>query len=195
MTRVIGIDPSMTSAGVAFIDFGLSGFSATTFCAQSAPVKRKKGESTKQTLDERYARLTCLVTEVLDPAHLVKPALAVIEEPLYGTPGGASFDRAGLWWLLVSRLLRLDVPVAQVNVTTRRMWATGNRAAGKGSVSATMARMWPDVPPETEDDEWDALVFATMGAQFLGLLPVELVRHREQLDKVTWPAMVAEVGV
>jgi hypothetical protein len=47
--------------------------------------------------------------------------------------------------------------------------------------------MWPSIDPGITDDEWDALALATMGAQHLGLVPVELTRHRGQLAKVSWP--------
>ena len=41
------------------------------------------------------------------------------------------------------------------------------------------------------EDEWDAAALASIGAQHLGWLPVDLARHREQLAKVAWPELVS----
>jgi Holliday junction resolvasome RuvABC endonuclease subunit len=184
--RVIGIDPSLTSTGVAVID-GAAALTARTGCIESKPPKRARGDKTRATIAERTERLTAIADEVMSWALAGHTAIAVIEEPVHGIKGGSIWDRAGLWWSIVSRLQRADIPVVQVNSTTRRIWATGTAGAGKAPVSVHMARMWPDIPADLSDDEWDALVFASMGAQHLGWLPIDLSRHREQLGKVVWP--------
>jgi hypothetical protein len=51
--------------------------------------------------------------------------------------------------------------------------------------------MWPQLDAGISDDEWDAMVFVSMGGQHLGWLPIELQRHREQLAKVMWPLFPA----
>lgn len=192
--RVLGIDPSTTSTGVALLDHTTRGLTLGTFRVESKPPKRTKGDKTKPTIAERDARLGRIADLVVEHAK-AGTTLALIEEPTYGAGReNGTWDRAGLWWLVVSRLMRLDVPVVQVNSTTRRIWATGHAGAGKSPVSVHMSRLWPDLPLDLCDDEWDAVVFASMGAQHLGWLPVELARHGEQLAKVVWPDFPAGVA-
>lgn len=190
--RIIGIDPSLTSTGVAVID-GAAILHARTDRIESSPPKRAKGDKTRATLPERSARIAAITAAVMEWAPLGMTALALIEEPIHGVTGGSVWDRAGLWWSIVTRLQRADVPVVQVNSTTRRIWATGSNSGSKSPVSVHMS-MWPDVDPGVSDDEWDALVFATMGAQHLGWFPAELARHHDQLAKVVWPDVPAPIG-
>lgn len=190
MTRVLGIDPSLTSTGVALIDADLR---ATTYRVESAPPKRGRGDKTAPTLPERRERIRAVVeraTELVLPAH-PRVDLAVIEGPSYGSVGAGQWERGWLWGAIVDRLILAEVPVAVVPPTVRAKWATGSGAAGKSPVAVHLSRMWPNVPEDVSDDVWDALALASIGAQHVGLLPVELVRHREQLDKVAWPELVA----
>lgn len=190
--RILGIDPSLTRTGVAVVYGGRLEVTAYTDRFESGPPKRAKGDKTRATIAERSARIAELADCVLEHARDV--TLALIEEPIHGVKGGSIWDRAGLWWSIVSRLQRADIPVVQVNSTTRRIWATGTAGAGKSPVSVHMSRMWPDLDAGLSDDEWDALVFASMGAQHLGWMPIELARHREQLAKVVWPDVPAGVA-
>jgi Holliday junction resolvasome RuvABC endonuclease subunit len=191
--RILGIDPSLTSTGVACID-GAATIWARTDRIESKPPKRAKGDKTRATIPERATRIRDISDGVMAWALAGHTSLALIEEPIHGVKGGSIWDRAGLWWSIVSRMQRADIPVVQVNSTTRRIWATGTAGAGKSPVSVHMSRMWPDLDPGLSDDEWDALVFASMGAQHLGWLPVDLARHREQLAKVVWSDVPAGVA-
>lgn len=193
--RILGIDPSLQSTGVAALDnLGGGGVPrCSTIAIESKPPKRAKGDKTRATIAERSARLALVADGVMEVALAAPTCLALVEEPIHGVKGGSIWDRAGLWWLIVSRLERADIPVVQVNSTTRRLWATGTAGAGKAPVSVHMSRMWPQLDAGISDDEWDAMVFVSMGAQHLGWLPVELQRHREQLAKVTWPDFPAGI--
>ena len=186
--RILGIDPSLTSTGVGCVYTGSNragGLNAVTNRVESSPPKRAKGDKTPATLTERYERLHAICAGVIQETNGV--ALAVIEGPSYASAGAGTWDRAGLWWRIVGRLQAGDVPVVVVPPKTRAVWATGSGAAGKSPIAVHLSRMWPDVEPGISDDEWDALALATMGAQQLGWLPIELARHREQLNKITWP--------
>lgn len=198
MKRILGIDTSLTSTGVACIYDGAlraGGTDAVTHCLESAPVKRAKGDKTPQTIAERNTRLCELADSIVECAgHPDDCRIAVVEAPSYGSVGGSTWDRAGLWWMVVSRLMRKDVPVVIVPPKTRALWATGSGASGKAPVAVHLSRLWPDIDPGVTDDEWDALALASMGAQHLGWMPIELARHREQLAKVVWPDVPAGVA-
>lgn len=191
--RVVGVDLSMTSTGVAEV---FPDGTVKTHRIESEPPKRAKGDKTPPTMRERYQRLHRVEGDIAGIAlfhpryitsHLDYPALIVIEAPSYGSTGAGTWDRAGLWWMVVDRLSDRDrVPVI-VPPKTRALWATGSGAAGKSPIAVHLSRMWPDVDPAISDDEWDALALASMGAQRLGWIPTELARHREQLARVDWP--------
>jgi Holliday junction resolvasome RuvABC endonuclease subunit len=188
---VLGIDPSLTSTGVAVIsDRG----GASTFRVESKPPRRARGDKAPATVAERHARISAIVRAVADISADSLVALAAIEGPSYASAGTGTWDRAWLWGSVVSGLARRDIPVAIVPPKTRALWATGSGAAGKAMVAVAMTRMWPDVDLATSEDEWDALVLASMAAQQLGWLPVDLSRHAEQLRKVPWPDGIETVA-
>lgn len=193
--RVLGIDTSLTCTGVAVITGTAAGVTVTTHTVETAPPKRAKGDKTPATVRERYERLQAIRDLGLPVVRGRFADLAVVEAPSYGSVGGSTWDRAGAWWFVVGRLLAgaLSTPVAIVPPRTRALWATGSGASSKAPVAVHLSRMWPDVDPGISDDEWDALALASMGAQYLGLLPVELARHREQLGKVIWPVVLEGV--
>lgn len=187
--RILGVDPSLTSTGLALLDQG-SALSVRTVRVQSGPPKRAKGDKSPVTLAERYTRLRAIGDEVM-PYVVDSTVLAVVEGPSYASAGAGTWDRAGVWWHLVSRLQARQVPVAMVPPTVRAKWATGSGAAGKSPVAVHLSRMWPHLDADLSDDEWDGVCLASIGAQHLGWLPVDLARHREQLQKVAWPELVS----
>lgn len=181
MSYVVGIDPSLTATGFGYI-YASSG-------AAHTQVVITRGHRA-DTLPDVCGRLDTITAQVTWLAS--ECALAVIEGPSHGSRGGSSWDRAGLWWRLVHRLLRLEIPVAVCPPTVRAKWATGKGNAGKGLVSVAMARLWPDMSEQTSDDEWDALALATIGAQQLGWAVPTRAHHADCLAKVSWPDGLAE---
>lgn len=191
--RILGLDISLTSTGVAVITTGPFGTSVATHTIETAPPKRAKGDKTPATVPERRERLRTISDLGLSFTP-VCPDIAVLEAPSYGSVGGSTWDRAGAWWLVVDRLHSCGIPVAIVPPKTRALWATGSGASSKSPIAVHLSRMWPDVDPGISDDEWDALALATMGGQHLGAIPVELARHREQVAKIAWPDIPAGVA-
>ena len=195
--RILGIDPSLTCTGVAIIDDNhRAGLKVTTHTVETTPPKRAKGDKTPATIGERRQRLRTIRDLALPVVRGRLADLAVIEAPSYGSVGGSSWDRAGAWWLIVDRLLSggMSVPVAIVPPATRSVWACGSGKASKSPIAVHMSRMWPDIDPTITDDEWDALALASMGAQHLGVIGTDLVRHWEQLAKIAWPEYPAGVA-
>lgn len=111
-----------------------------------------------------------------------------------GSHGGSPWDRAGLWWRIVHRLLGADIPVAVCPPTVRAKWATGvggGPKATKALVAVAVARLWPDVDAAS-DDEWDALAMASLGAQHLGLDVPTRAHHSACRASVAWPDSIME---
>lgn len=171
--RVVGLDLSLRATGVAG-----PGWSDTI---------RSTGR-TRDALPVRRARLRALRAEGLDAVG--HPDLVVVEGPSYGSTGAGTWDRAGLWWLVVDALYRRDVPVAIVPPSCRALYATGRGNAGKQAVLDAVRDRYGIEPGD--DNQADAYVLAAMGCDWLGAPLVEVpTAHRRALDSVEWPAAAA----
>lgn len=183
MTAVIGLDLSLTATGLAAVTSD-GGFTVTTVGSTG-----KRAD----TLTDRDRRLVDLVRRIgLFLQEWDDYTLAVIEGPSVMSKGGSNWDRAGLWWLTVQMLDPARTAVAAP--TTVKKWAAGRGNADKAAVAVGVARLWPEAEP-TNDNEFDALAMATMGAQKLGLAVPSRAHHMDALVKVAWPAdLVVEVS-
>lgn len=176
--RVVGVDPSLTSTGIAVV---YASGEVSTECVNT--VGRRS-----DSLAERAARIRRIASAVgafvpsLDGTHDPGPLLLVVEGPSHGSRGGSSWDRAGLWWQLVQCAIRRRVPVAVCPPSVRAMWATGNGRADKAAVASAVTRM-TGVEFETSDAA-DAAALAWMGAMWLGWTTGP---RTELLAKVAWP--------
>lgn len=180
---VVGIDPSLTSTGVAVIhpEHGVHLHRI-----------RSKGAKTA-TLAERSIRLNDLAGNVLhwcDGADLV-----VIESPAYSNSLGSMHDRSGLWWLLVRELQHYrDISVLEVPPTTRAKYATGRGNAGKDEVLAAVIRRHPTLDI-TGNDVADALTLAAIGTRLLHwpLEPTLTAAPLSALTKLQLPNALSDV--
>lgn len=172
--RVVGLDLSLTSTGVALIKDG--GF---------AVVDRITSKPKGSDLIARWERLYFLRQAIFQEVHGAD--LVVVEGLAYGSVSPHATERAGLWWFAVDYPLRHDQLVAVVPPACRAKYATGKGNAGKDAVLAAVVRRYPDVAVEG-NDEADALVLAAMGARWLGH-PIDDVpaAHLTALDKCLWP--------
>ena len=175
--RIVGLDMSLASTGIA-VHYPDGRLTTATIAS-----KGKRDDN----LAERRNRIHGIVEKVVE--YYGTTDLIVIEGPAGVAPGGSTWDRAGLWWAVVSRVGKY-CPVAVVGPTTRAKWATGNGRADKAAVAVAMARRAPDVEL-ANSDEADALALAWMGAQRLGWRPVRSQVERACLGVAKWPAEVA----
>lgn len=171
--RVIGIDLSLTCTGLS------DGFQA--WCHPTHG--RATDDLTAR--DDRLRRITDTVMAYVSPA--VRTNLVVLEGPSHNSRHGNAWDRAGLWWRLVHRLLAQDVPLAVAPPACRAKYATGKGNAGKDAVLLAASRRWPDCPI-SNNNEADALVLAQMGLDWLGRPTVPMpATHKAALTGVAWP--------
>ncbi|GMA31586.1 crossover junction endodeoxyribonuclease RuvC [Litorihabitans aurantiacus] len=155
--RIVGIDPSLTSTGIAVVD-----------TVRGITTHRVRSKGAKDaTLAERARRLRHLADDVITITTAGITALVVIESPAYSNSLGSMHDRSGLWWLLVNELRSQGIPVLEVPPTTRAKYATGRGNAGKDEVLAAVIRRHPDVDV-TGNDIADALTLAAIGARLTG---------------------------
>ena len=177
MAVILGVDPSLTSTGIARVDTE-DRLAPETWTITSTG---HKGD----TLAQRCDRLTAIADEIA----LYECDIVVIEAPSLGQARqGGTLDRNGLWWLIVSRLDRFDhLPVVAVPPASLKRYATGKGNATKEAMVAAAARRLPHVDTGDQADRVDALWLAAMGADAYGCPLVDLpITHRAALDGVVW---------
>ncbi|MFJ6707004.1 MULTISPECIES: hypothetical protein [unclassified Streptomyces] len=175
---VRGLDLSLTGAGVAGAGW-----------AQTLGSKGKRSD-TYAMRRARLDRLAGRIVETVGPAEL-----AVVEGPAYSRGAGAgTWDRAGLWWLVVDKLAAREVAVAVVSPTARARYATGNGRAGKQAVLDEAGLRYGVAL--RNDNEADAYVLAAMGHDWLGDPLAEAPEsHRAALARVEWPELLPPPAV
>ena len=182
MQRVVGLDLSPTSTGIAVITRRVDG---TTVANTSRVISSGHGNDP---LEITWHRLNTIRDDVIRPVATCQ--LVVVEEPAYSRNGGRKLDTYGLWWQVVGRLMDMGVPVVCCPSTTNKRFATGNGQADKTAVSAAMVRAWPEWRATTTGkghaDEGDALSLAHLAAVRLGWQVPTLKRHLDCLDAVKW---------
>lgn len=155
----VGLDLSLTSTGIATIH----GDNITTRAVES------KGKKTDD-LFARSMRLSSIVTEIAAAAGAAD--VVAIESPAYGQTTGSHHDRSGLWWLVVDMLNTMtEARIVEVTPQKVKKYATGKGNASKDAVLLSVARRYPHVDIQS-NDEADALVLAAMVARMDGM-PVE----------------------
>lgn len=176
---VVGLDLSLTGTGVASNVRGVDLVESTGH----------KGDS----LVQRHKRLQNLTVDILgafvdlDDVTCDQPSLVVIEQPAFSRTQGSQHDRSGLWWLVVSTLHDLDIPVAEIVPGQLKKYATGKGGAGKDVVLAEVVRRFPEYTGNNNNTA-DAYVLMAMGLDHLGHPLVDLPKtHRDALDAVRWP--------
>lgn len=196
---VVGLDLSITSTGVATVAYdptdGRHTVELQTITSAPAPKPRDaKGKLEPQTLADREQRLTRLRQAIVGQCRGAD--LVCVEGPSFGSNNSGTWDRAGLWWLVVTGLARLEVPHVDVPPATVKKFACDKGNGGKADVAAGITRLWPNEYPHG-DDQMDALTLASIGlvlsvprvtADTVGMPFRVLERHREAIAKVLLPA-------
>lgn len=180
--NIVGIDPSLTAAGIAILS------SPATADTPNAPRLASVGASGKRgaSLPERSIRVgdqTARILKAMPPSV----RLVVIEALPLGVPNpnAASLyqERAALVIRLVEWLARRKIPVVDVSTSTLKKFATGNGRAEKAEVVDAMRSLWPHAVVR-DDNQADALALATAGAMYLGWHEPELPHHYE--PNINW---------
>ncbi|ORM04570.1 crossover junction endodeoxyribonuclease RuvC [Prescottella equi] len=185
MTTVVGVDPSLTAAGIAVIKHPQHSGTPNVPKLVCVGASGQNGDS----LPTRSIRVADQCERIL---RAMPPSvrLVVIEALPFTPPKNAGMyqERSALVLRLVEFLARRRIPVVDVNVSTLKLWATGNGRAEKTEVLDAMQTLWPHARIGKNNNLSDALGLATMGAQELGWYPPELPHHFT--PNVKWPAGV-----
>lgn len=179
---VIGLDLSLTGTGVC--RFPLNGTPVLNTIGSKGTAKDSCG-----TRAYRLQVLRDLILAATGPAFDIAPDLVVVEGPSIGSNNPHTWDRAGLWWHVVGALYERKVPTAIVPPSTLKKWATGKGNADKSTVAAGVTRLFPDAEC-SNDNEFDSLCLAAMGAQHLGYDVPRRAHHESALGGAEWPPIM-----
>jgi Holliday junction resolvasome RuvABC endonuclease subunit len=189
---VLGIDPSQTAAGIAIIAGGPRHANRPILIRDVGDHGHRTDPWTRRA--RRIVAQVRRIIAVVDQAALdgADYRLAVIEGPAYANKLPSQFDRAGVFWGLVSALDNRKIPIAVIPPTTRAMFATGHGHADKSLVVTETRAIWADpliTAAILNDNHADALNLASMGVMHLGWsLPfTPRRRHVENITKCEWP--------
>lgn len=183
--RIVGIDWSLTGAGVARVIDG-------NIRTQRFSSVGHKGDS----LDSRLARIRLQVRRVRDFALAGHEQiegepmpLFVIEAPAFAANGGLSDERAGGRWILIHLLRKAGLVVEVAPTTAKSYMCSNGRASKEDMISGVTHALNVRV---SSHDEADALTLAAMGSRRLGR-PLEVRTSRIRvtaLESVQWPQLV-----
>lgn len=177
-TDIAGIDPSLTSTGIALMREG----HITTDRIRSTGKKT----DTWNMRGNRINKLATTITERIPPNTLV-----IIESPSYGSISTSAHDRSGLWWAIHQKLTAKGCDIIPATPAQRMMYATGKgggKDAGKDNVLAHTIRRYPNIDI-TGNDIADAVIFLAIGARLTGN-PIETSlpqTHLNALNKLALP--------
>lgn len=174
---VVGIDPSLTSTGVAVIDTESGEISAVRIATKAS------GDD----LANRSRRIDAIANVVLDTVLFCD--VAAVEGPSYAQRhAGSAHDRSGLWWAITGSLVGYGSPVVEVPPTVRAKYATGKGNAPKDAVMLAAAKRYPGADIDGNDTA-DAVILAAIGARLAGH-PIDdpmPATHLAALTKLRWP--------
>ena len=154
MSRVVGLDLSLTGTGIASI--GEFGFDAVETI--KTPAAKIKGH-------DRLAKILDQIT-----SHVLGADLVVVEGPSFGSQGDALHQMGGLWWMVSHRLWRLGVPYRVASPSQVKKYATGKGGgpdAGKDAVVIAVTKRYPEAGVK-DNNQADAVVLAAIGRRLLG---------------------------
>src|SRR5690349_20842718 len=123
MTRILGLDVSLTATGLAGMELTDNGWTLETDVFKTKP---HPSGNTRFLLNRmNMIRSFCRNTVTWD-------TLVMMEGPAFASVGSASKDLMGLWWLVYDGVCGVSQNVVIVPPSTLKKWATGKGNASKG---------------------------------------------------------------
>jgi len=152
---VCGVDPSLTSTGLAKI--------SGTEILDTALIKTSgKAEVPYRERSQRITRIAGGGATFFAGANLV-----VIEGPSFRSVSTSTWERAALFYRTLEHFLGADIPFAVAPPKSAKKWASGAGNAGKEAVMDCLVNVFGDFDAPSFDVS-DALALAGMGAHHLG---------------------------
>lgn len=172
MIRLVGVDLSLTSTGVARLTLDGTGTTSHTEVVGYTLAK----DATLQQRAERVWRVAYGVLELTVPGGTARnpPDLLAVEGPAHAANDPGAGELHGLRWAVYRHWTRHAVPFVEVNPSTLKLYATGNGRAEKTLVVQAIRRHYGDrfdIPLRKVDgreDVADAIALVAMAARSIG---------------------------
>ena len=165
--RVLGIDLSLTSSGIAIIA------NHRVWCTTLKP--KASGHDRLELICEK-------ITDWAADADLI-----LIEAAVSLPKGGNAIIMGGAWWVVTHALWHEAQDYVVVQPSQLKKYASGKGNASKDMVGYEAVRRFPGVMI-TDNNQADALWLAHMGCDWLGWPMITLPQlNRTALDTITWP--------
>lgn len=190
MIRLVGLDLSLTSTGIARLqlnDDGTVAGSHTVVVGYPLP--------DDATLEQHAARIVAVARGVLDevvpPLGRNAPDAVAVEGPAYGSNVPGAAIRHALRWRVYSHLFRHDVQLVEVAPATLKLYAAADGRASKPTVVQSIRKHYGhlfDIPLRKaggREDVADAIALVAMAARAIGH-PIDL-DHPTRLRAVRTP--------
>ena len=173
--KVLGIDPSLTSTGLALVEGGR--------------VIRTERVRSKLKGHERVREILIAIRNLAIDDDEVD--IVGIEGPAFRAKGSSVVQIFGLWGIITHKLWEWKVPYYVVPPSNRMKYATGKGQISKDEVLAAVIDRYRDLVQVTGNDVADALIVAAMGARhFEEPLESSLPQtHLKALEGVQWTAL------
>lgn len=189
MAVVVGIDPSLSSAGIAILVDGRPRFLRSVGSPAIPGVSGYYGERSDR-IGRQCRQILAEIDGWTERTGEDRPELAVIEGQAFGANLPSTSERSGLWWRLYASLRGRGVPIAVIAPKTRALWAAGSGDADKAAVKAAVRAWWPHARNHIRNDDIaDAAALALAGAFHLGdPMPFPIKpQHHNRLKAAQWP--------
>lgn len=191
MSVVVGIDPSLSSAGIAILVDGRPRYLRSVGSPAIPGLAGHYGERSDR-IGRQCRQILAAIDGWTERTGHDWPELAVIEGQAFGANLPSTSESSGLWWRLYASLRGRGVPIAVIAPKTRALWATGSGDADKAAVKAAVRAWWPHARDHIRNDDIaDAAALALAGALHCGdpmPFPVK-PQHHNRLKAAQWPSV------
>lgn len=192
VTRLVGLDLSLTSTGVARLTLD----TLTGEVAGTSTDAVGWSLDSDATVEQRARRIRDLAGDITRSVAgvLAHVDLVVVEGPSFGSNRPGASELHGLRWAVLARLAAHEVPIVVVAPKTLKLYGAGDGNAPKTTVVQAVRRHYGDrfdIPLRKADgreDIADAIVLVAMAARSIGH-PIDL-DHPTRLRAMAAPRWV-----
>lgn len=162
MMTYLGIDPSLTSTGLAFVEQPMDGGEITILKITTLKVKLPKHATNL----ERVGRLIALRDMLAEQLKNYPPTRATVEGYAYSPAGGSRSHALGEWGGVLRVLLDdVGVPISIVPPSSLKKYATGIGNSKKEAMVAAANEKFGLELKNSNNDEADALFLAQIACR------------------------------
>lgn len=175
----VGIDPSLTSAGVIVLDH------AGVLLSHGTVKSSDEGKD----VVSRMVRVDKMVDAIMEEILDAQPECVCLEGYSFMSKTPSS-DRVEFGGVLRWHLWKAGIRFYEVTPTSLKKWATGTGSGDKTKTISALARRYG--LDFATNDEFDAYALARIGMQICGMEPPENLKQAEVIGTITGAAVTGK---